>query len=227
MADATFLYPLIFRQTGIRLRSEFSMPVIWSVDGREERHSTRFICRLMSRQRRVLVHCLELRDEVVWQQQRVWRLHADAARNVGDKVVAIVGNNAPGMAGGAGAGDDGCEPVVLSGSKWPPEAARNLTVERVLVRRGCCVHGYEMTEYHARDIAGWMNVGIGCGRGLTQGIETPVSDVTVTVNPVHRHAKLDVIGIAFSVAGMQRAGDTYGLGLDHRGCKRTRCQHRG
>ena len=53
---------------------------------------------------------LQRRYEVVRQREGGRRLHTHGARRIGDEVVAVVGENAPGMAGRADLGDDREQP---------------------------------------------------------------------------------------------------------------------
>ena len=91
---------------------------------------------------------LQRRYEVVRQREGGRRLHTHCARHVGHEVVAVVGENAPGMAGGADMGDDRVEPAILGGGEWPTEAACDLVAESVLFRNGRRVHREEMSEHH-------------------------------------------------------------------------------
>ena len=51
-----------------------------------------------------------------------------------------------------------------------------------------------------------MEVGVGRRRGAAEGIEAAIGDVAVTVDTVHRDAKLDVIGIPFSLGNLRLRG---------------------
>ncbi len=82
---------------------------------------------------------------------------------IGNKVVAIVAENAPGVPGRSDAGDDRFNPIVLRGGERPTEAVSYLEAERVLFRAGRRIHRDEMAEDHAGDVAGRMDIGIGCG----------------------------------------------------------------
>ena len=75
------------------------------------------------------------------------RLQTHCARHVGHEVVAVVGENAPGVAGSADMGDDRVEPGILGGGDWPAEAARDRVAESVLFRNGRRVHREEMSEH--------------------------------------------------------------------------------
>ena len=94
------------------------------------------------------------------------------------------------MVGGAGLSDNCVEAVVFSGGKQSAEAARYVAVERVLFRRGRCIHRDEVAEHYTGDAAGRMDVGIGCGRGLAEGVEAAISNLAVTVDEVYNTRRL-------------------------------------
>src|SRR5580704_17329915 len=72
-----------------------------------------------------------------------------------------------------------------------------------------------------------MDVGVGRRRGPAEGIEAAIGDVAVTVNTVHRDAKLDVIGIPFSLGNLRWRGGTCRRGAGRRRCNKTCRQDRG
>jgi hypothetical protein len=175
----------------------------------------------MDRSRSDLIDRLERRDEIVRKRECRRRLHANAARHLRDKIIAIVGEDVPGVTGGTDVGNGELQPVELGRGEPMAEATRNLTTEGVLFRHCRRVHRDEMTEHHAGHVAGRMDVGIGCGRGLAGRVEAAIDDVAVTVVAVHGDAKLDVIGIRLGLAGNN------GLGSAWRSCGGTRRQHGG
>ena len=65
----------------------------------------------MHRARRALVDRLERGDKIIGERECGRRLHANATRHLHDKIVAIVGEDAPGVAGGT-------ERVMVSLSLW-------------------------------------------------------------------------------------------------------------
>ena len=78
-----------------------------------------------------------------------------------------------------------------------------------LFPNGRRLHRKEMSEHHTREIAGRMDVGVGCGHGPAKGPKTTISDVAVTIYTVHRDAKLDVIGILFGLVKLRLRDGTY------------------
>lgn len=81
----------------------------------------------------VLISRPQHRDERVRQQKRRRRPHAHAARYIGDKVVAVVSENAPGVAVRTEASDDGPEPAIPLGGEWQTKAAGDFVAEGILL----------------------------------------------------------------------------------------------
>src|SRR5579863_1071128 len=117
--------------------------------------------------------------------------------------------------------------MVLGGREQSAEAARDLEAKCFLLRRGRRCHWDQMAKHHAGNAAGRMDVSIGCGRGLAEGVEMTKGNVAVTVYTVHRHAKLDVVGKLFSPGSLRLLGGTYRRGAGWRRRKGTRRQYRG
>ena len=93
--------------------------------GRQRRHWTQ----------RAFVNRLQPRYEVSRAAERGRRLHSHTARHVGNEVVAIIGENAPGVAGSTDMGDDRFEPIVLDGGDdclWPSRASPDAIVGGIL-----------------------------------------------------------------------------------------------
>src|SRR6516225_9800407 len=97
---------------------------------------------------RTLVNHLQSRDEVVRQRKRGRRLHAHPSRYLGNEVVAIVGENAPGVVDSADADNDRLEPTVFGSSEWLAEAVCNFVTQSVLFRDGRRLQRKEMSEHH-------------------------------------------------------------------------------
>ena len=77
-----------------------------------------------------------------------------------------------------------------------------------------------MSEHHTEEIAGRMNIGICCGRASAEGVQAAIGEVAVTVYTVHCDAKLDVIGILFSLGSLRLRGGTYRCGPGRCRCKK-------
>src|SRR5215469_8576996 len=158
---------------------------------------------------RTLVNHLQSRDEIVRQRKRGRRLHAHPVRHLGNKVVAIVGENAPGVVDSSDADNDRPEPTVFGSGEWLAEAACNLVTQSVLFRDGRRLHRKEMSGHHTQEIAGRMDVGVGCARRLAKAVKAAISNVAVTVYTVERDAKLDVIGVLVSLGMLRLPAGTY------------------
>src|SRR5262249_40557665 len=115
----------------------------------------------------------------------------------------------------------------LRGGEWPRKAARDLAAEGVLFRHGRRIHRNEMAEHHTGEVAGRMDVCVGCGGGLTERVETAIDDVAVTVGAGHRDTKLDVIGLSLRPGAGHRLCDAYRLGPSGRRRRGAHRQHGG
>src|SRR6516162_11024781 len=175
---------------------------------------------------RTLVNHLQSQDEIVRQRKRGRRLHAHPARHLGNEVVAIIGENAPGVVDSADADNDRLEPTVFGSGERPAETACDLVTQSVLFRHRRRLHRKEMSEHHTQEIAGRMDVGVGCARRPATAVKAAISNVAVTVYTVDRDAKLDVIGILDS-SGMLRLRPSTNRCDPGWSCKKTSRQYPG
>src|SRR6516164_8100580 len=67
--------------------------------------------------------------------------------------------------------------------------AKRLAISRPRVSFSGVVVASTGIEHHAGEIAGWMDVCVGCGGGLAERVEAAVGDVAVTVGAVQRDTK--------------------------------------